>query len=885
MRTIRAALLRLAGLFTSSRRDRDLADEIESHLQLHIDDNLRAGMSAADARRQALLKFGPIEGIKEQYRDRGGFPAVVRIAQDVRFAARLLRKAPGFSATAIVTIALAVGVNAAIFAVLNTAALQPLRVPGGDRLATLAIRFEGEGRRSVHGTGSMLSYPEYRSVREQSRAFQGVMAFAPFNPTTLGGVEPREVLTTLASCNYFDVLEIRPALGRALTDGDCAANAAPVVVLSDRLWRSAFSADPAIVGRSVTLNRAPFLVVGVAPAGFVGTQLVPEDLVAPVVQQKTIDRERNLLADQNMSWLIVIGRLAPDASMASVRTELAVIAARLTADARNGRTARLDAGRSTLSSLPEIRTIVLAIGSIVLAAVALVLLIACANIANLLLARATTRRREIAVRMALGAGRGRIIQQLLTESLLLAAIGGCAGFMAASWTTRVIVRFLLSHLPPGTWPMVFDPAPDARVVAYAIGLTTLTGLAFGLTPALQATRRDLGEDFREARGTDRRSSRRLQQTLVTVQVAMCVILLLSAGLLGRGLHRAQTLDPGIAMADVAVVSYDLPNAGYTPQAAAAFQRQVIDRLAALPGVRTVAQTSALPLSDQHAETRFGFPGTDASRYLEFSSVTPAYFDTLHVPIVHGRNFTPEEVESERALIVTESTARRLWPGVEPLGQALTLDKVDRPVVGVVRDAQVSRLGRTDTPYVFLPAGSSSQSRLKLLVATSGATIGTRTIRATVAGVDPQLAVDVTRLEDNLEQWRAPSRLVAALSAALAGLALVLACTGVFGTVAYTVSRRVREIGIRVALGAAHEDVLRLIVRQGMRPVVLGIVIGLAGAAAASTVLGNMLFGLSPHDPVSFVAVPTVFLGIALAACYIPARRALRVEPTIALRSE
>jgi putative ABC transport system permease protein len=323
----------------------------------------------------------------------------------------------------------------------------------------------------------MLSYPEYEAVRDQSRAFEGVLAFSPFNPATLGGAEPRQVLTTLASCSYFDVLEIRPALGRTFTAGDCAANAAPAVVLSDRLWRSAFSADPAVVGRSVTLNRAPFLVIGVAPPGFIGTQLVPEEVFAPLPQQKTIDRARELLSNANMSWLIVMGRLKPAASLASVRSDLAVIAGRLTANEHSGRTYRLDAGRSTLSTLPEIRTLVLAIGSIVLAAVALVLLLACANIANLLLARATTRRREIAVRMALGAGRGRLIQQLRTESLL-AAIGGFLGFMAASWTSRAIVRFLLSHLPPGTWPVVFDPQPDARVVAYAIGFTTLTGLAF-----------------------------------------------------------------------------------------------------------------------------------------------------------------------------------------------------------------------------------------------------------------------------------------------------------------------------------------------------------------------------------------------------------------------
>jgi predicted permease len=885
MRSIRAALIRLMGTFAGSRRERELAEELDSHLQLHIDDNIRAGLPPAEARRQALLKFGAMEAIKEQHRDRRGFPVLSHLAQDLRFAARLLRKAPGFSLTAIVTIALAVGVNAAIFTVLNAAALQSLPVPQGDRLATLAISFDGEGRRGVHGSASMLSYPEYEAVRDQSRAFDGVLAFSPFNPVTIGGAEPRAVLATLASCNYFDVLRIPATAGRGFHARDCAPGAPATAVLSDRLWRAAFSADPAVVGRTIMLNRAPFLVVGVAQAGFTGTQLVPEDLYVPVTLQKTIDRDRELLANAGMSWLVVMGRMKPDASLATVRADLAVIAARLTANLAPGRTAHLTAGRSTLSTLPEIRTVVLAIGGVILAAVALVLLMACANIANLLLARASARRREIAVRMALGAGRGRLVQQLLTESLLLAAIGGGAGFLAATWTSRTVVRYLLGHLPPGTWPLVFDPQPDWRVALYAVALTTMTGLAFGLMPALQSTRRDLGVDFRDVTATDRRESRRLQNTLVTLQVAVCLILLLSAGLLARGLYRAQTLDPGINMSNVTVVAYDLPNAGYTAASAAALQRQIVDRLAALPGVRAVAQSSAMPLSDQHTETGFGFPGTDRSAYFEFSSVTPPYFDVLRIPIVHGRNFTAAEVASEGALIVTESTARRLWPGADPLGQMLTLDKIDRPVVGVVRDAQVSRLGRTDGSYLFLPAGPASQLRVQLLVAGAGAAPAAGPIRAVVARLDSQLAVEVTRLEENLEQWRAPSKLVAAMSATLALLALVLACTGVFGTVAYTVSRRVREIGIRVALGAAHDDVLRLIVRQGMRPVAIGMAIGLVGAAGVSSLLATMLFGLSPYDPASFVLASAALFGSALAACYVPARRALRVEPTTALRTE
>jgi predicted permease len=336
---------------------------------------------------------------------------------------------------------------------------------------------------------------------------------------------------------------------------------------------------------------------------------------------------------------------------------------------------------------------------------------------------------------------------------------------------------------------------------------------------------------------------------------------------------------------VSIVSYDLRGAGYTAPASEAFQRQLTDRLRALPGVRTVAQAGNVPLSDQHAETRFELPGTDRSLFIEFAQVGPEYFDAVGVPLARGRLFTPAEVASEQAVIVTESTARRLWPGLDPLGQSLVLDKTDRPVVGVVRDAQLSRLGQPDSPYVFLPAGPDSQSGMRMLVAAAPGAVSPRTLREAVASLDPRLAVEVAQLSDNLELWRAPSRLMSSMAAALALLALVLACTGVFGAVACAVSRRVREIGIRVALGAAPDDVLRLIVRQGMQPVAIGIAAGLAGAAAVSSVFVNMLFGLSPHDPLSFLVAPSLLALIALAACHVPARRALRVEPTVALRAE
>ena len=872
-------------MFTARRREREMAAELESHLALHIDDNMRAGMSAAEARRQALLKFGPVESLKETYRDRGGIPVVTHVARDVRYALRMLRKSPGFSATVILTTALAVGVNAAIFTLLNAAALRSLPVPDGDRLLTISLRHEGTARRGIAGAPSMLSHDEFLAVREQSaNAFQDVAAYATLYTVTLGGSAPRSLVATMTSCEYFNVLRVQAALGRTFAADDCVPGAPPTIVLSDGLWRTVFGADPAVVGRSVTINRAPFVVVGVAARGFTGTGLMREDAFVPVIFQKTLNPDLDLLGNANTSWLSVIARLRDGVTAASARAVLSVIAARLTASGPTDRVLHLDVSPATLSGLPEVRTIVLGVSAVILGAVGLVLLVACANIANLLLARAATRRREIAVRLALGAGRGRIVQQLLTESLVLAAIGGAAGCLAGMWSSVALVRLVLARLPSTMAQLVFDPHPDVTVAVYSMFLTGGTAIAFGLLPALQATK-DPRLDTRETASTERPSGRRLQSVLVTMQVAVSLILVLSAGLLTRGLYRAYTIDTGLNLDGITIVGYDLRGARYTPAAAAAFQAEAIARIRALPGVRTVAQSGGTPLSDMRTETRFYLRGTDNGRFLEFSQVSADYFTALDLPFTRGRTFNEAEMASERAIIVTESTAGKLWPGEDPLTQALVLDKIERPVVGVIRDAQLSRLGQTDTPFVFLPAGPDSQAGLRLLVAAAPGSVTPRDLQDVVASLDPQLAVDITSLADNLQVWRAPSWIASMMAVALALLALVLACTGVFGTVAYTVSRRVREIGIRVALGASHDDIVRLIVRQGMRPVAAGIVLGIAGAAAVSSLLVNMLFGLSPHDPVAFVAVTGLLAAIALLACYVPARRALRVEPTTALRAE
>jgi predicted permease len=881
MKAARRWLRRLAGTFVPGRAERDLQNEIDSHIELHVDDAVRRGVSPAEARRQAILAFGPIEATKERYRDRAGFPLLRHLAQDARFTGRVIRRTPLLTAAIVGTIAGAIAVNAVVFSVFNAAALQPLRVPDGARLVTLAMHVEGPQRRGVRGMPSMLSYPEFIEVRDHAQVFDGVGAFSPFHGVTLGTEAPRTAGTTLASCNFFEVIGVRPALGRGFIPADCAPDAPAAVVLADALWRSAFHADPSVVGQSVSINRTPFVVAGVLPPGFTGPQVEPDDLFVPLSARRTIEREAPPDDSANVSWLAVIAHRRPGVGTREIDAELGVVSARLTNARRDGNRYSLSASRLTLAGPPEIRSIVFTVGTVITVAVLLVLLIACANVANLLLSRASGRRHEMAIRLAIGAGRGRLIQQLLTESLLLALAGGLAGYFVGTSGAHALTVFLLNRLPPGFGAIVFDPQPDWRVAAYAAALTLLTGLTFGLAPALRATRRaTLG--IREST-SGAREGRRIQSVLVGTQVAVSSVLLIAACLLARGLHRAQTIDPGLSLERVSVVSYDLRAAGYSDASANAFDQSVIERLAALPGVSAVTQASVTPLSGQHQETGFTLPETGTKRYFEFCQIGPHYFDVLSVPIVRGRAFTADEFKSESAAMVTESTARRLWPGEDPLTKHVALDNVDLPIVGVVRDAQFSNLGSTDGTFLFLPVGPSSGGGMKLLVRGAAAAPSPQLLRRTAQSLDPAVAVKVSPLVDNLEEWRAPSRVASAIAAVLAFVSIVLAATGVFATVAYAVSRRTREIGIRIALGADRGGVLRLIVRQGLLPVAVGLGVGLIAAAAVSTVLASMLFGISPHDPLAFGSVSLAIGLLSTGACWVPARRALRVEPTIALR--
>jgi predicted permease len=545
---------------------------------------------------------------------------------------------------------------------------------------------------------------------------------------------------------------------------------------------------------------------------------------------------------------------------------------------------------------PEVQGQLGAIGAVVMTAFALVLLIACANVANLLLARAMGRTREIAVRLSLGASRGRIMQQLLAESLLIAIAGGVLGSLLALWTLQSLVSLAIAALPPQAPSIAIETSPGTRVLTFALAVTLGSGILFGLLPALQASRPDLLAAMKtDVTGVGRRSGGRLRSTLVGLQVAVCMMLMIGAGLLLRGLSETQNVDPGFEYENVTVATFDLRGAGYDEARAAAFQRQLVERVAALPGVDGVAQATLTPLYPGSIATMARLPGQDQWAPIRFNTVSPTYFSLTAIPIVRGQAFTDADFASEAgAAIVTEATARRLWPGREPIGQTIEVGDmgadpprfVTRPVVGVAKDAQVASIGDIPSDYVYFSANASRQMGLQLLAkSTLDFAASARGIRAIAADLDPALVVRVAPLEENLEVYRSFARISSTLATALGVLALVLATIGVYGVVTYAVGRRVREIGIRIALGANARSVVALMLKRTMRPVAIGAAIGLAGAIAVSQILSSVLFGVSPVDPAALLGGTAVVAGVAFAAGVLPARRAARIDPSQTLHAE
>ena len=867
-------------MFFRRRSQRDFEAEVASHLELEAERLAGQGRSPEEARHAARRAFGNVTHATERFYESRRVPWLDALVRDLHYALRTLRRSPGFTLTAVLTLAFGLGVNTAIFTLVYGIALRPLPVGHPDRVVTLFQEMRGKVSRAVFGTPTMISYPEYRDYRDAARTLSGLAAYGEIG-VSAAGEETVPVQGQLATCNYFQVLEVPMALGRPFSPEECARpGAGPVVVVSDGFWRRRLGSDPSVLGKPLTLNRRVYTIVGVAPRGFAGTELQAAEFWAPVTMQGQL-WELDWLANREASWLTAIGRLAPGVSPEQARAELELVARR--GDASNpGRTTTVVLNRGTLTNNPEMRRLGRVVAVAALTLVGLVVLMACANVMNLLLARAAARRREIGVRLSLGAGRRRLVAQLMTESGLLALLGGGAGLLLARWLPPLLVRAL-----PGP-ELTVNLEPDARIFLYAFLLAALAALGFGLLPALQASRLDLAAVLKgdAAEGEGRSRAGRLRNSVVALEVAGSLLLLIVGGLLTRGVLRARTIDPGYETRNLLVVETELRQAGYDEPRAAAYMRELSDRLAALPGVETVAATGALPLTGRR-NTGIRSDGQDVT--VLWNVVSGSYFRAMGIPLLRGRTFRADEPRAGSPIpaVITPAFARRFFPEGDPLGRQFmtSTDTVRYEVVGVAADVRSSSLAELDGPS-FYEAANADKPEGRLLLRTAGDPGALRAAAAqAVRSLDRNVLASVETMEERLARWRQPVEVGALLASLLGLLAALVAVVGVYGVVSYAVSRRTREIGVRVALGARRGDILRLVFRQGLVPVAAGAAIGMALAAGAGRVIRGALYGVSGLDPLAFLGMLGLLLLAASVAMLLPARRAARVDPAVTLRMD
>jgi predicted permease len=884
-------LRRLVYLLRQSRYDADLREEIEAHRALRAAHLERDGLTPNDADAASRRAIGNVLLAREDVRD-VWLGAWATWWQDVRYGLRTLRKNPAFTVVAMLTLALGIGVNAGIFVVINGVLFRDLPVPGARQLVSIHQTVEGGQTTATTGFGTF-SAAEYRAYRDRARTLSGLIAHTNPLETTLGGETPQQMFGVLVSCNYFAVMQQPPVIGRALTEQDCASGADPVIVLGHELWTTTFAAERGIIGRTLELNRRFFTVVGVAAAGTYAPSAMRPGYFAPIGADPILSRAPTRYEDENYRWLYLTGRRNDTVSSEEVRAELAVIAAQIDRQ-QSGRSTRLTIERAKPMTVPaDVRGPATGAAAVLMTAFGLVLLIACANVANLLLARGTARSQETAIRVSLGASRARVVRQLVTESLLISIAGGLLGSVLAIWSFQTLVGLVLPRaLPPEMPPFVFglDFSPDLRVLVFAVAVTLATGLLFGLAPALHASKPDLNIVLKQdTAGTGSHRGGRLRGTLVGIQVALSMILMIATGLLVRGLYATHTINPGFVYRDIAFITFGLDG----PGEARALLPRLREGVASLPGVEAVELAADPPLGEETAMMEIRRPAASGNDFVlaQLNAVTPGYFSLVGIPIVRGRTFTEAEFANARPdakttpVVITETTARNLWGDTDPIGRSI--DRSDfrtkqvvgtLQVVGVAADAQVSTLGRIDPYFVYLPGGEELLFRIRGDFAAIAAGV-----RATVRALDPTLVIRVLPLEGNLGYWRGLSGIVTTLGAGLGLLALVLASVGIYGVVSYAVTKRYREIGIRVALGADARHVLGLILRQTMRPVAIGAAVGVAAAIGVSGILSGVLFGVSPADPIGLGGAALFVLGVAVAAGVLAAAPATQADPTITLR--
>ncbi len=861
--TIRRWLCRVANFLRPARAEGELSRELASHLELLEDEFRRRGMPAGQARREAALALGGVEQAKELHRAERSFLWLEELRRDASHGLRLLRRNPITAATAMLSLAIGIGADVSVFTVANALLFRtPTGVREPERLVDIGV-----GRQD--GGFNPGSYPTYLDIRRRAVTLDGVYAHQMF-PQALSlavagaSAAAERVFGHFVTTNYFAVLGTTASSGRLFVPADGEQpGASPIVVLSDRFWRRRFGGDPSVIGSAIRVNGQPFTVIGVAQEGFQGTGLV------------------------------MGGRLKRDAPLARAAAELGVIGR----DLRRAHPDQMGTRELRVlpsSSVPGNRGRVAAFAVLLMALVSLVLLVACGNVAGVLLARAAARRREMAVRLSIGASRARLVRQLLVETIVLFLLGGAAGVALA----RTMTSLLVARLPPLPFPISVSLALDGRVLAFTIGLSLIAALVFGLAPALQTSRPDPVAALKdESPGAAGRG--RLRQAFVLAQVAASVALVVGAGLFTRALERAGSMDPGFDPHGIELVSLDVSMAGYSDTTGPQFWRDLVDRVRELPGVQAATLARVLPggfegigLGLSPAGGRSG--GVTDSFEPDGNIVEPGYFATLRIPLLAGRDFTAaDRAGAQPVAIVGDAVARHFWPGENALGKYLSQPGNKRTllVVGVARDIKSSSLvdGLSES-FVYLPLqqqyASHLTSQMTIAARTNPGQPATHAIRALVASMNPNLPIVTSQtLEDSLALGLVPQRVAASVSASLGLVGLLLAAVGIYGVTAFTVARRTREFGIRIALGAEPRHVLRMVLRQGLGLIVGGCAVGLSLAAGAGHVLRGFLFGVPLLDPAVFGGAVASSVAVGLAACYGPARRATRVDPISALRCE
>jgi putative ABC transport system permease protein len=881
-------LRRLAPLKLSPTREAEIAEELAQHLDDRYQELVASGQSEDAAFRTALdelrgedLLARSLRPLERSFDREPIVPGKAStnffqgILQDIRYALRMLRKSPGFSAIVILTLALGIGANATIFSVIDAVLLRPLPYPQPDGLMYL------EESNPKHGWPRFSASPaNFLDWRSRSRSFEHVVAYAQDDCNVSVGDFPEHWIGLAVTQGFFDTLRVRPELGSVFTDDDFVPGKGNVFVMSDALWRSEFGADPSVIGRTVPMDGKPFTVIGVMPPGFQFNS--PNKMYwLPFIFSKNLSEARGA------HFLGVIARLRDVISIAQAQGEMKTLAANLEReypDSNEGWTVVVEPIQAR--DVHSVHTALL----VLFGAVGFVLLIACANAANMLLARATVRRREIAIRTALGAGRLRIARQLLTESVLLALSGAAIGLLFTMWCVRA-----LAALPPSLLPRAEYIHIDIRVLLFTFGLALVTGILFGMAPAASIIHEDLADTLKEAGRVGASGRGVLRNILVVVEVALAFVLLVGSGLLVRSFARLMAVQPGFSAASRLTFSVQLPSSRYkTPQQQMAFFQEAKQRLVALPGVKAVTMTSLVPLSGEESLWTFGLDGQQNGTSLPaamYYRVDSDYLKAMGIPLIEGRGFSSQDSAiAPHVCIINDFVARTMFPGRSPIGQHVRIGNeygTVREIVGVIGSVKQVGLEDKESYQVYEPFAQWPQSGMTFIVQTSVDPMSLlAAARRSIQQIDPLQPIARPRtLEQVSSESVALPRLRTILLALFGALATVLALVGLYGVMSYTVTQQKHEIGVRKALGAQQRDIYRLVVLRGLGLAGIGVGVGIAGAAAVTRLLSSFLFGVTPYDPVTLLSVIVLFGAVAVVACWLPARRATRVDPMVALRYE